>query len=170
MMKAPLFLAAAGALLLTACLDTSLPDTSKCLAQQPEIAATRGDTTVTRIGFRFVDTRVGTGGRVVPCSEVTIRYVGSLESGATFDSTYAAKDFMTFTAGRGDLFLPSVELGVIGMRVAGIRRLIIPPELGYGDNDIYNVPVGTPGRKIIIPANSTLIFDIELRAARPPAS
>mmetsp|Transcript_30426 Transcript_30426/g.66464 ORF Transcript_30426/g.66464 Transcript_30426/m.66464 type:complete len:189 (-) Transcript_30426:200-766(-) len=82
-------------------------------------------------------------------STVTMKYVGTLESGEKFD---AASKF-TFTLGAGEV-IKGWEKGVPGMRVGGRRKLIIPPKDGYGKR-------GSPPE---IPPNATLVFDITLLA------
>jgi FKBP-type peptidyl-prolyl cis-trans isomerase len=96
------------------------------------------------------DLVVGTGPVAETGDTVTVNYVGVLENGTQFDSSYDRGVPFTFTPGAGEV-IAGWEQGVPGMRVGGTRRLTIPPNLGYGLN-----PVG------VIPPNSTLIFDIEL--------
>jgi FKBP-type peptidyl-prolyl cis-trans isomerase len=81
---------------------------------------------------------------------VTVDYVGRLESGTQFDSSYDRGVPFTFTAGAGRV-IPGWDQGVPGMRVGGTRRLTIPPNLGYGLNQVGSIP-----------PNSTLVFEIEL--------
>jgi FKBP-type peptidyl-prolyl cis-trans isomerase len=103
--------------------------------------------------FSSVDVTVGTGVVANSGNRVTVSYSGFLfdssqadSKGRQFDSSSA----FTFTVGVGQV-IRGWDQGVPGMRVGGLRRLIIPPSLGYG-----NQAVGT------IPANSTLVFDIRL--------
>ena len=81
---------------------------------------------------------------------VTVHYVGTLTNGAKFDSSYDINRPYTFRLGAGAV-IAGWDQGVVGMKVGGKRRLTIPPSLGYGSQ-----PQGP------IPANSTLIFEIEL--------
>jgi FKBP-type peptidyl-prolyl cis-trans isomerase len=81
---------------------------------------------------------------------VTVHYVGTLQDGTKFDSSYDANRPFAFKVGVGQV-IQGWDLGIPGMRVGGKRRLTIPPSLAYGNR--ANGP---------IPANSTLIFDIEL--------
>ena len=103
--------------------------------------------------FTQVDLVVGTGATANAGSRITVAYSGFLydpsqseSKGRQFDSSSA----FTFTLGAGQV-IRGWDQGVAGMRVGGQRRLIIPPELAYG-----NQAIGT------IPANSTLVFDIRL--------
>ncbi|MDO8590772.1 MAG: FKBP-type peptidyl-prolyl cis-trans isomerase [bacterium] len=81
---------------------------------------------------------------------ISVNYTGELLDGAVFDSSYDRKAPITFTVGSGQL-IKGFDDGVIGMKIGEKRKLTIPPELGYGST--ANGP---------IPANSTLVFDVEL--------
>ncbi len=84
-------------------------------------------------------------------SIVTVHYKGSLEDGTVFDSSKKpGRDPLRFTLGVRQV-IDGWDQGLIGMKVGEKRKLIIPPELGYGDQDLG-----------IIPPNSTLIFEVEL--------
>ena len=72
------------------------------------------------------------------------------QKGRQFDTSTGRGPF-TFVVGTGSV-IPGWDLGVAGMRVGGQRRLIIPPDLGYG----------SAGAGSAIPPNATLVFDIEL--------
>jgi peptidylprolyl isomerase len=90
-------------------------------------------------------------GKLVEAGDVlTVHYVGTLTDGNVFDSSRDRNIPFSFTLGRGDV-IRGWEEGVVGMRVGGRRILIISPEYGYGANSVG-----------AIPANSTLIFDVEL--------
>jgi FKBP-type peptidyl-prolyl cis-trans isomerase FkpA len=96
------------------------------------------------------DLVVGTGATAAAGDTVTVNYVGTLTNGTKFDSSYDRGQTYTFLLGAGRV-IAGWDQGVPGMKVGGKRRLTIPPSLGYG-----NQPNGS------IPANSTLIFDVEL--------
>ena len=96
------------------------------------------------------DLVVGTGATAATGDTVTVNYVGTLANGTKFDSSYDRNQPFTFRLGAGQV-IAGWDQGVVGMRVGGKRRLTIPPSLGYGSQ--ANGP---------IPANSTLIFEIEL--------
>ena len=84
-------------------------------------------------------------------SIVTVHYTGRLEKGKQFDSSkQIGREPLRFTLGAGQV-IKGWDQGIIGMKVGGQRKLIIPPHLGYGDQDMG-----------VIPPNSTLIFNIEL--------
>jgi FKBP-type peptidyl-prolyl cis-trans isomerase FkpA len=108
------------------------------------------------VQYSQTDVRVGAGAEATAGRRVTVNYTGWLYStsapenkGQQFDSSVGAAPF-AFTLGVGQV-IRGWDQGVVGMRVGGQRRLVIPPALGYGAN-------GTGP----IPPNATLIFDIEL--------
>jgi FKBP-type peptidyl-prolyl cis-trans isomerase len=89
---------------------------------------------------------------------VMVHYRGTLEDGTEFDSSYSRNEPFQVLVGAGGV-IPGWELGLQKMRVGGKAILTIPPNLGYGDREI-------PG----IPANSTLIFEVEVvELVAPPA-
>ena len=96
------------------------------------------------------DLVVGTGTEAVAGKTVTVDYVGSLQNGTTFDSSASHGQSFTFTLGAGSV-IKGWDEGVVGMKVGGVRLLVIPPDLGYGAQ--ANGP---------IPANSVLIFQVRL--------
>lgn len=97
------------------------------------------------------DTVVGTGAEAVPGKTVTVNYVGMLPDGKVFDASANHGQPFSFGLGAGQV-IKGWDLGVAGMKVGGKRRLIVPPDLAYGNQAVGGV----------IPANATLIFDIEL--------
>jgi FKBP-type peptidyl-prolyl cis-trans isomerase FkpA len=106
--------------------------------------------------FSQSDLRVGTGADAVNGSVLRVHYTGWLynseqpdRKGAQFDSS-AGGDPLIFALGFGQV-ISGWDLGVVGMKVGGLRRLVIPPSLGYGV--VRNGP---------IPPNATLLFEIEL--------
>lgn len=94
-----------------------------------------------------MDVTVGTGATVVTGDTVTVRYVGTLTNGTQFDA-----NVFTFRVGAG-VVIKGWDEGLPGMRVGGKRRLTIPPNLGYGSQAQNGIP-----------ANSTLLFEIDLLA------
>lgn len=110
--------------------------------------------------FSQTDLRAGTGAEAVNGRTLSVNYTGWLyaptqpeQKGQQFDSS-AGRGPFPFVLGAGRV-IQGWERGVPGMRVGGLRRLVIPPELGYGSQ-------GAPG----IPPNSTLVFDVELLAVQ----
>ena len=82
---------------------------------------------------------------------LSMHYVGTLESGAKFDSSYDRSEPFKFQIGVGQV-IKGWEEGVLGMCVGEKRKLIVPPALGYGDK----------GAGDIIPGGATLYFEVEL--------
>jgi FKBP-type peptidyl-prolyl cis-trans isomerase len=99
-------------------------------------------------GLKYRDLKEGTGAEVRPGDTVTIHYTGWLLNGNVFDSSVARGEPATFPL--NDL-IKGWQLGIPGMKVGGVRKLVIPPDLGYGSRAQQNIP-----------ANSTLVFEIEL--------
>ena len=110
-----------------------------------------GDGVKTASGLIYWDIRVGNGAEAKEGSHVRVHYTGWLTSGKKFDSSVDAGKPFDFTIGNGEV-IKGWEQGVAGMKVGGKRQLRIPPALGYGVE-------GYPG---VIPANATLIFDVQL--------
>jgi len=111
---------------------------------------------------------VGSGAQAAPGSIVSVLYVGKLQDGTVFDSSAAHNNEpLTFQLGSQGL-IAGFQVGVNGMKEGGERLIAIPPSLGYGAQDVKDA-----SGKVIIPANSTLIFDVKLvkvQAAPPTAA
>lgn len=93
----------------------------------------------------------GTGEPSKNNDKLKVHYIGTLENGTKFDSSLDRNQPFEFTLGAGEV-IRGWDEGLINMKVGEKRKLTIPPELGYGT-------AGVPGT---IPANSTLIFEVEL--------
>ena len=102
-------------------------------------------------GLKIGDIVVGTGSEARAGNLITAHYIGTLEDGTKFDSSYDHGGALQFTLGAGQV-IAGWDQGLVGMKVGGKRKLTIPPALAYGE-------AGIPGA---IPANATLIFEIEL--------
>jgi FKBP-type peptidyl-prolyl cis-trans isomerase FkpA len=132
-----------------------------CGGSSGETNRVTGPSTVTGdVPFGTTDLRAGTGAQAQTGNAVTVHYTGWLYSqtaadnkGQQFDSS-VGRPPLDFVIGAGRL-IRGFEQGVVGMRVGGLRRVVIPPDLGYGSTG--NGP---------IPPNATLIFEIELLSVR----
>lgn len=98
---------------------------------------------------------LGTGAEAVKGKTVSVHYVGTLESGAKFDSSRDRAEAFEFRLGAG-MVIKGWDQGVPGMKVGGKRKLTIPSDLGYGDR----------GYPDLIPPKATLIFEVELLGVR----
>jgi peptidylprolyl isomerase len=87
---------------------------------------------------------------------VSVHYTGTLENGKKFDSSVDRGIPFSFTVGAGQV-IKGWDQGLLGMKIGEKKRLVLPPDLAYGPAGI-TMPDGT----VVIPANATLIFDIEL--------
>lgn len=101
--------------------------------------------------LKIEDLQVGAGPEVKSGDVISIHYTGTLLDGAKFDSSYDRGQPFETQIGVGRV-IQGWDMGVVGMKVGGKRRLTIPPELGYGDRGAGNV----------IPPKATLVFEVEL--------
>ena len=105
--------------------------------------------------LKIEDLIQGQGAEAVSGKTVSVHYTGTLTNGSKFDSSLDRGSPFSFALGAGQV-IKGWDQGVAGMKVGGKRKLTIPPELGYGAR----------GFPPVIPANSTLIFEVELLAVR----
>ena len=103
-------------------------------------------------GLKYEILKAGAGQEAKNGDEVLVHYVGTLEDGSKFDSSRDRNKPFDFVLGAGAV-IKGWDLGVLGMKVGEIRRLVIPSAIGYGAQ-------GTPGGPI--PPNANLIFEVEL--------
>ncbi|MEK7449610.1 MAG: FKBP-type peptidyl-prolyl cis-trans isomerase [Planctomycetota bacterium] len=121
-----------------------LPEPQPIVVQNPV-------TMTTTSGLQYVDTMIGVGEEATSGSTVWVHYTGWLaDGGKKFDSSVDRGKPYPFTVGVRRV-IKGWDEGVCGMKVGGKRKLIVPPNLGYGEQD-----------KGVIPPNSTLIFELEL--------
>lgn len=109
----------------------------------------------TATGLEYEDIREGEGASPQHGQTAVVHYVGTLTNGSKFDSSRDHGAPFEFPVGMGRV-IKGWDEGVATMRVGGIRKLTVPASLGYG-------PRGYPP---VIPANATLIFEVELLAVK----
>jgi FKBP-type peptidyl-prolyl cis-trans isomerase len=102
-------------------------------------------------GLYYQDIQVGAGTEATVGDSATVHYEGFLRNGTKFDSSRDRNQPYSFQVGVGDV-IPGFDQAVNGMRVGGVRKVVMPPNLAYGES----------GAPPVIPPNSTLVFDIEL--------
>ncbi|MCH8950312.1 MAG: FKBP-type peptidyl-prolyl cis-trans isomerase, partial [Chloroflexi bacterium] len=102
----------------------------------------------TASGLQIFDVIIGEGEEVRAGDAAAIHYAGWLESGVQFDTSLGDGEPFAFGLGGGQV-IAGWDEGIVGMKPGGIRRLIVPPELGYGAQGSDNVP-----------PNAVLTYDI----------
>jgi FKBP-type peptidyl-prolyl cis-trans isomerase FkpA len=106
-------------------------------------------------GLKYQDIKVGDGAVAEQGMLATVDYTGWLTDGTKFDSSKDRGQTFDFKLGAGQV-IRGWDEGVKGMRVGGVRKLTIPPELGYG----------AQGAGGVIPPNATLVFEVELHGVK----
>lgn len=124
---------------------------SKGGASSAEFAVDSAALTKTPSGLQYQDMAAGNGPEATPGQIAVVHYTGWLTDGTKFDSSRDRGEPFSFPLGGGQV-IAGWDQGVAGMKVGGRRKLVIPPDLGYG-------PRGSPP---VIPASATLVFDVEL--------
>ncbi len=112
-------------------------------------------TETTASGLQYVEVKPGQGASPQKGQTVTVQYTGWLVDGTKFDSSRDRNQPFSFRLGQGQV-IKGWDEGVATMKIGGVRKLIIPPELAYGAR-------GAGG---VIPANATLTFEVELLSAQ----
>lgn len=130
--------------------NTSTPPNIATATFAPSLNVNVAAMTKTADGLYYQDSVSGTGTTAASGHNVTVAYTGWLTNGSQFD----ANPSFPFTLGVGQV-IAGWDEGVAGMKIGGWRKLVIPPSLGYG-----NQQAGT------IPPNSILVFNIQLKAVQ----
>jgi FKBP-type peptidyl-prolyl cis-trans isomerase len=124
---------------------------AKPVEYTPATPTAKGQTKTTPHGLKYETLQEGTGPELKPGQTAQVHYVGKLENGTVFDSSRSSGQPRRFVIGSGKM-IAGWEEGMPGMRVGEIRKMTVPPALGYGER----------GQPPNIPANATLIFEVEL--------
>jgi peptidylprolyl isomerase len=131
----------------TVAMNTNKPAKAAPAAAKPSTSNSKNMSEITTpSGLKYVDVKVGDGATPETGQSIKVKYAGTLENGQKFDS-----GTFDFRVGTGEV-IKGWDEGLITMKVGGSRKLIIPPDLGYGARGAGNV----------IPPNATLLFDVEL--------
>lgn len=128
--------------------EATIPDAPATIAGNN---MTEENTISTASGLKYVELKEGDGASPTTGQTVVVHYTGTLEDGTKFDSSRDRGSPFQFKIGVGQV-IKGWDEGVGTMKVGGRRKLIIPPDLGYGSR-------GAGG---VIPPNATLVFDVEL--------
>lgn len=152
MNRLPLLLCASLLLLTSACGSDSGDPTKVTYAAELGVDLNAMDRSAS--GLYTQDQVVGTGTEATNGRKLQVHYSGWLPNGYLFDTSRDTGQTFPFTLGKGEV-IEGWDEGVVGMRVGGKRRLVIPSNLGYGERDMGSIP-----------PNSVLIFDVELISVR----
>ncbi len=146
-MRQGALLAAIGLVLVSPSCRSFDPETRVVQVERPTVQMTSGVT--------YEDLTRGNGRGAEPGDEILLDYVVSLDDGTRVDSTYDRG--LPVPVRIGEAFVKGLDEGLLGIRNAGRRRIIVPPELAYGTE-------GVPG---LVPRNATLIFEVHAIEVRP---
>jgi peptidylprolyl isomerase len=129
----------------------STPEAAKATAANHPGWATAKQPETTSSGLKYIDIEAGNGASPQTGQQVVVHYTGYLADGTKFESSVDSGEALAFAIGVGQV-IQGWEEGIMSMKAGGKRKLIIPPQLGYGES-------GSPP---VIPPNAELIFDVEL--------
>jgi len=149
--------------------QTTAPQPDQSVVESPQAAkedeavqaaqnlGTKTDVSPTMLpsGLQYIDVKVGDGAEAKSGDTVEVDYTGWLVNGMKFDSSVDRNQPFQFPLGAGRV-IKGWDEGVAGMKVGGIRKLIIPPDLAYGSRGVGPIP-----------PDSTLIFEVKLLKVTP---
>lgn len=151
--------ALSAAVLAAGCRDITSPaQDPTAVSYAPGLNIRLADFTRDTSGVYYQDVAVGSGTAVVPNSTVSYYYTGYLADGRQFGTNTTQSSPTTFLLGTSPV--RGFNLGLLGVRAGGRRRLIIPPALAYGDR----------AQGTVIPAGSVLIFVVDVPAVTAPTT
>lgn len=107
-------------------------------------------------GVKIQELVIGSGREVKSEDTIAVNYIGYLENGQKFDSSYDRNKPFPVQIGVGQV-IPGWDIGIIGMKEGGKRRIFIPSNLAYGEQGAGNG---------LIPPNANLVFDVELLSVK----
>lgn len=152
MNRAPSLIAVSCLVVSAACGGPQTAEPQTAAASRPSSEAVNAEADVDPMpSVTKEDLVVGAGPEVKKGDHVTVHYTGSLTDGTVFDSSVERGTPFDFTAGVGQV-ITGWDLGVVGMKKGGKRKLTIPPHLAYGSR-------GVPPT---IPPEATLLFEVEV--------
>jgi peptidylprolyl isomerase len=143
----------------TATAEAPVEQPTEATTATPAPAATQPgeeNAITTASGLKYIEIEKGTGPAPQPGEVVSVNYRGMLEDGTEFDNSYDRGEPFQFALGEG-MVIPGWDEGIAMMHQGGKARLIIPPDLAYGE-------AGASG---VIPPNATLTFEVELVSISP---
>ncbi|MGH7597946.1 MAG: FKBP-type peptidyl-prolyl cis-trans isomerase [bacterium] len=129
----------------------STPEAAKETAGNYPGWATTKQPETTSSGLKYIDIEAGNGASPQSGQQVAVHYSGYLTNGTKFDSSVDSNEALVFPVGVGQV-IKGWDEGLKSMKVGGKRKLIVPPQLGYGKR----------GAPPVIPPNAELVFDVEL--------
>jgi FKBP-type peptidyl-prolyl cis-trans isomerase len=142
------------ALMLTGCIESKSRNDNTNLSYTTDntMSVNTTKTSTNNDKLEITSLKQGTGSAVVKSGDtISVHYVGTLLNGTKFDSSRDRGEAFEFQIGQG-MVIQGWEEGLIGMKVGELRKLVIPASMGYGDYSPSS----------LIPANSTLVFEVEL--------
>jgi FKBP-type peptidyl-prolyl cis-trans isomerase len=131
--------------------SASKSETAKAGEYTPATPTAKGETKTTPNGVIYETIQEGIGQEAKPGQSVRVHYVGKLDNGEVFDTTRSAGTPRLITIGDKDQIKMWSE-ALPGMHVGEIRKMTVPPALGYG----------TKGKAPAVPPHATLVFEVEL--------